>query len=80
MSNIVGLRGEEIPSPGEVNPEAVDLAKELVGWAESGEINTILAIFVHSDGTVGSNQRGAKSYRLIGMLTKVLHDLCAEME
>lgn len=80
MSNIVGLRGEAIRPPGEVNPEVVALAEELLGLAQAGEIHTLQAIFIHADETVGSRQRGAMNYRLVGMLTKIIHDICARME
>lgn len=80
MSNLVSLRGEEIPAPGEVNPEVVALAEELLELARSGEIHTLQAIFIHADETVGARQRGSTNYRLLGMLTKIIHDICADME
>jgi hypothetical protein len=80
MSNLVSLRGEALRSPGEVNPEVVALAEELLELARSGEIHSLIAIFVHADESVGSLQRGMSSYRLIGMMTKTIHDICASME
>lgn len=80
MSNIVGLRGEQIRPPGEVNPEVVALAEELLALARGGEIHTLSAVFIHADETVGSRQRGVSNYRLVGMMTKIIHDICAGME
>lgn len=80
MSNIVGLRGEAIRPPGEVNPEVVALAEELLELARSGEINALQAVFIHADETVGARQRGGANYRLVGMLTRIIHDICAGME
>jgi hypothetical protein len=80
MSNIVGLRGEEIRPPGAVNPEVVALAEELLALAQGGEIHTLQAVFIHADETVGARQRGVCNYRLVGMLTKIIHDMCAGME
>lgn len=77
---VVSLRGEQILAPGEVNPEVVQMLEDLLDHARSGEIKTVVAVFVHADDTAGSWQKGTKSYRLVGMLTKVLHDLCADME
>lgn len=79
-AEIIGLRGEEIRPPGEVNPEVVALAEEMLERARSGEIHTLLAIYVHADETVGSRQRGVSSYRLVGMMTKMIHEICASME
>lgn len=80
MSNIVGLRGESIRPPGEVNPEVVQLCEELLELARGGEIHTLQAVFIHADETVGARQRGGMNYRLVGMLTKIIHDICASME
>lgn len=80
MSNIVGLRGEQIRPPGEVNPEVVTLAEELLALARSGAIHTLSAVFIHADETVSARQRGSSNYRLIGMFTKIIHDICAGME
>lgn len=80
MGNIVGLRGEAIRPPGEVNPEVVKVAEELLALAQSGEIHTLSAVFIHADETVGSRQKGSGNYRLVGMLTKIIHDICAGME
>lgn len=80
MSNIVGLRGEEIRPPGEVNPEVVAIAEEILELARGGEIHSLVAVLVHADEAVGSRQRGMSSYRLVGMMTKIIHDICARME
>lgn len=80
MSNIVGLRGEEIRPPGEVNLEVVALAEELLELARSGEISTLIAVFVHADECVGARKRGTGSYRIVGMMTKLIHDICASMD
>lgn len=80
MSNVVGLRGQEIRPPGEVTPDVVKLAEELLELARGGEINTLVAVFIHADETVGARQKGVANYRLVGMLTKIIHDICAGME
>ena len=80
MSNIVGLRGEEIRPPGEVNPEVVEIAERILEMARSGEISTLVAVYIHADETVGARQKGIGNYRVVGMLTKISHDICAGLE
>ena len=58
MSNIVGLRGEEIISPGEVNPGAVEIAEKLLEMSRSGsEIKAIVALTIHSDEGISTFRR-----------------------
>lgn len=76
----MSLSGNAILPPGEVNPEVVEVCRELLERAESGNIHTIVAVYMEADETVGSRQKGESSYRLIGMLTRVIHGICAGMD
>jgi hypothetical protein len=80
MSNLVSLRGEAIPAPGEVNPEVVELAEKLLDLARSGEIKALQAFMVHADDCVSAQSKGGANYRLVGIMTHVIHDICAAME
>lgn len=77
---VVSLRGEPIRPPGEVNPEVVAIAEEILEMARGGEIHTLTAVFTHADECVGCRQRGTGNYRLVGMLMKVVHDILAGMD
>jgi hypothetical protein len=79
MSNVVGLRGEEIRPPGEVNPDVVAQAEKILEMAKSGEINALVAAWLHADETVGGARKGGSNYRLLGLLTHLSHDICADL-
>lgn len=79
-AKIVSLSGNPVRAPGEVDPEVVEVCRELLERAESGNIHTIVAVFMEADETVGSRQKGDSSYRLVGMLTRVIHGICAGMD
>lgn len=73
MSNVVGLRGEEIQAAGEPNPDVVKLAEDLLDMARSGQINALFAVMTHSDETVSALHQGLVTYRFIGMVASELH-------
>lgn len=77
MSDVISLRGEPIVPPGEVNPEVVELAEKLLNMARSGEINALVALAIHADDATSTFRRGALSYRLVGSMTVMLHEICA---
>jgi hypothetical protein len=77
MSDVVSLRGQPIISPGEVNPEVVELAEKLLNMAHSGEINALVALAIHSDDATSTFRRGSLTYRLVGSMTVMLHEICA---
>lgn len=79
MSNIIGLRGEPIRPPGEADPVVVKALEEYLEMARSGEIKGMTAVFVHADDTVTGSRKGENTYRSIGLLTHMIHDLCAAL-
>ncbi|SEE52249.1 hypothetical protein [Bradyrhizobium lablabi] len=77
MTKVVGIRGEPIAVPGEVNPEVVKLAGDILEMAKSGNINALFAVLTHSDETVSSLHHGIVTLRVIGAVTHELHNMCA---
>lgn len=70
---VVSIRGEKIFAAGEINPEVVKLAEDLLEMAKSGQINALFAVMTHSDETVSSLHEGLVTYRFIGMVASELH-------
>jgi hypothetical protein len=80
MSNVVGLRGGEIRPLGEANPDVVAELERLLEMARSGEIKGTMIAVLHADDCVSGSRRGESSYRLTGLLMKLIHDYCAAIE
>lgn len=76
-TKIVGIRGEPVVVPGEINPEVVKLAEDILEMARSGAINALFAVVTHSDETVSSLHQGLVTLRVIGAVTHELHNMCA---
>jgi hypothetical protein len=80
MSKVVGLRGEEIRPLGEPDPNVVAEFERLLEMARSGEIKGMMAAVLHSDDCVSGSRKGENNFRTIGLLTKMIHDLCGAMD
>jgi hypothetical protein len=46
--------------------------------ARSGEIKGVVIVALHQDETVSGWRSGEQDYRLTGLLTQMIHDLCAK--
>lgn len=74
---VVGIRGEPVAAPCEIDPKVVKLAEDILEMASSGAINALFAVVTHSDETVSTLHQGIVTLRVIGAITHQLHNMCA---
>lgn len=67
-ARVVSLRGGEIQPPGEVRPNVVELAEEILERARSGEIMGLSAVLHHSDEACSFRHVGPTDFRVLGCL------------
>lgn len=79
MSNVVGLRGEEIRAPGTADPGVVEELEQILEMARSGEIHGITIAMEHADNCVSGRRKGITSYKMIGMMHRMMNDICADI-
>lgn len=80
MSNVVGMGGQEIAVPGTVAPDVVAELERVLEMARSGEIKGVMVAVIHHDDCVSGSRKGEASFRLVGLMTKMIHDYCADIE
>lgn len=65
---IVNLRGQELPEPGEVVPEVVAIAENLLEMARSGEVQGVLYVALHADEQTTAERGGCYTRGMLGLL------------
>lgn len=80
MTNVVGLRGELMPSEHAYNPDVIAHLEWLLEAAKSGQIVGIAAVYGWVDETVGWRRAGLVSLRSIGALEVMKSKMVKDLE
>jgi hypothetical protein len=78
MTNIVSLTGEPIAAAPEPNPNVVELAKDILRMAETGELIGLAAVGLTEDEGTYSMRAGYQTCSLVGRLEHMKFKIMAE--
>lgn len=75
---VVSINGGEIAPPGEARPKIVELAKEMLDRAQSGDLQAIAVVYQHADGCFSYWKEGKRDFAMIGALEVLKHKITAD--
>jgi hypothetical protein len=76
--NVVSLKGNQVLAPFEVNEAAVKAAEQLLEKTLAGEVQGLVLVMAHADGTFTYTDVGPTTFGLVGKVTQVLHYLAQD--
>lgn len=81
MTAVVSLRGDPITAPGEVDPKALEVARDALARVESGECNGVVIVLSYADGATGHLIGGSRvsGDRMLGALARAMHNMNQDM-
>jgi len=75
-SNVIGMHGQPIATPGRANAAVVEYCRNLLIMAEAGEMCGISTVVNHADGSVTTGMEGVEDVtKTIGGLRLRSHQL-----
>lgn len=78
--NVIPLRGGQIPAPPGAVETVVEVCKDVLRRALSGEVRGVGIAMLHSDGTVSYDRAGEITHGLIGIASRLQRQLEVDME